>query len=42
MNRFIGLTVVVSALALTTGCVTQQQMLAQKQTMAMQTAASRG
>lgn len=42
MYRFIGLTALVTALAATTGCVSQQQMLAQKQQMAMATAASRG
>jgi len=42
MNRFSVLAVVLAGLAVTTGCVSQQQMLAQKQQMAMTTAASRG
>lgn len=42
MVRLIGLTALVVSLAATTGCVSQQQMLAAKQQMAMQTAASRG
>jgi len=42
MNRFSVLAAVLAGLAVTTGCVSQQQMLAQKQQMAMTTAASRG
>lgn len=42
MNRFSVVAAVVAGLAVTTGCVSQQQMLAAKQQTAMQTAASRG
>lgn len=42
MKRIAFLTAGVVALAMTTGCVSQQQMLAAKQQKAMQTAASRG
>jgi hypothetical protein len=42
MQTMVRWTVVVAALATAYGCATQQQMLASKQSMAMQTAASRG
>lgn len=42
MKRVVSLAAGAVALAAMSGCVTQQQMLAGKQPMAMQTAASRG
>ena len=42
MDRIVRWTAALTVLAAVSGCATQQQMLAGKQQMAMQTAASRG